>query len=96
MVEKFKQSQDYIDISYFIDHVDDINFRLSLIEELGYTIGTSIVTNNLGVKNIFIDKRNNIRMQVTPKYKNINIAKCVIIKPTNIFSKNVKRLSIKG
>lgn len=85
MIEKFKQSQDYIDISYFIDHVEDIEFRLSLLEELGYTIGTAIVKNDLGVKHIIIGKKNEIRMQVTPKHKNINIARCVIIEPKNIF-----------
>lgn len=85
MIDKFKQSQDYIDISYFIDHVDDIEFRLSLLEELGYNIGTAIVKKEFGEKHIIIGKRNEIRMQVTPKYKNINIAKCVVIEPKNIF-----------
>lgn len=85
MIDKFKQSQDYIDISYFIDHVSDIDFRLSLLEELGYNIGTAIVKGDFGEKNIVIGKRNEIRMQVTPKYKNINIAKCIVIEPKNIF-----------
>jgi hypothetical protein len=38
MIEKFKSSQDFIDISYMIDHVEDIKFRLSLLEELGYKL----------------------------------------------------------
>lgn len=54
MIEKFKSSQDFIDISYMIDHVEDIKFRLSLLEELGYKLGTSIVKTDLGVKHISI------------------------------------------
>ena len=85
MIEKFKSSQDFIDISYMIDHVEDIKFRLSLLEELGYKLGASIVKTDLGVKHISIGKKNEIRMQVTPKYKNINIATCVVVEPKNIF-----------
>lgn len=85
MINKFKKSQDYIDISYMIDHVEDIDFRISLLQELGYRIGTSIVKDDLGVKSILLGKRNEIRMQITPKFKNINIARCVIIEPKNIF-----------
>ena len=85
MIDKFKSSQDFIDISYMIDHVKDIDFRLSLLEELGYKVGTSIVKNDLGVKHIVMGKRNEIRMQVTPKFKNLNIARCVIIEPNKIF-----------
>ena len=85
MIEKFKKSQDFIDISYMIDHVDDIDFRISLLEELGYKIGTSIVKEDLGVKHIIIGKKNEIRMQITPKFKNINIARCVIIEHNKIY-----------
>lgn len=88
MIEMFKKSQDFIDISYMIDHVKDIDFRLSLIEELGYKLGTSIVKEDLGVKNIVIGKKNEIRMQVTPKFNNINIARCVIIEPNKLYFQN--------
>lgn len=77
-----------------IDHVNDIDFRLSLLEELGYRIGTSIVKVDLGVKHIILGKKNEIRIQVTPKHKNVNIAKCVIIEPKNIFYQNEEKLSV--
>lgn len=86
MINKFKKSRDYVDISYFIDHVNDIEFRISLLEELGYRIGTMIVKHDLGVKNVIIDKKKEIRMQITPKFKNINIARCIIINPKNILT----------
>lgn len=88
MIERFKNSQDFIDISYMIDHVNDIEFRISLLEGLGYRVGTSIVKTDLGVKHIVLGKKNEIRMQVTPKCKNLNIARCVIIEPKNIFFQN--------
>ena len=78
-IHKFKTSQDYKDICYMIDHVNDISVRLDVLEKLGYHIGTDIVKNDLGVKNILIGKRNEIRIQVTPKYKNINVANCAIL-----------------
>jgi hypothetical protein len=46
---------------------------------LGYKIGLDIVKIDKGVKNIYIGKKNDLRMQVTPKFKNVNIAQCVII-----------------
>ncbi len=78
-IHLFKQSQDYKDICYMIDHVKDISVRLDILEKLGYHIGNDIVKFDLGVKNIIIGKRNEIRIQVTPKYKNINIANCAIL-----------------
>lgn len=78
-IEKFKHSIDYRDICYFIDHVENIDFRISLLEELGYNVGVLIVKQDFGEKHIIIGKKKEIRMQVTPKYKNINVARCVII-----------------
>lgn len=78
-IEKFKTSQDYIDICYMIDHVKEYDVRANVLESLGYKIGFDIMKIDKGVKNIYLGKKNEIRMQVTPKFKNINIAKCVII-----------------
>lgn len=92
MIDKFKNSQDFIDISYMIDHVKNIDFRISLLQDLGYVIGTSIVKSDFGEKHIMIGKRKEIRMQITPKYKNINIARCVVIEPNNIFVQKCQKI----
>ncbi len=90
LIDKFKNSQDYIDISYMIDHISNIDVRISVLEQLGYKIGTIIVNDYLGLKNVYVDKRKCIRMQITTKFKNLNLAKCVIIEPKNIFYQNEK------
>lgn len=78
-IEKFKKSQDYIDICYMIDHVKEEETRIDVLQVLGYKIGLDIVKIDKGVKNIYIGKKNDLRIQVTPKFKNVNIAQCVII-----------------
>lgn len=78
-IEKFKKSQDYIDICYMIDHVKEEETRIDVLQVLGYKIGLDIVKIDKGVKNIYVGKKNDLRMQVTPKFKNVNIAQCVII-----------------
>ena len=78
-IEKFKKSQDYIDICYMIDHIKEEETRIDVLQVLGYKIGLDIVKIDKGVKNIYIGKKNDLRMQVTPKFKNVNIAQCVII-----------------
>ena len=90
LIDKFKNSQDYIDISYMVDHISNIDVRISVLEQLGYKIGTIIVNDYLGLKNVYVDKRKWIRMQITTKFKNLNLAKCVIIEPKNIFYQNEK------
>lgn len=86
ILDKFKSSQDYIDISYMIDHVRDISVRTSVLQQLGYKVGTLIMKSDLGIKSLTIDKQHKIRMQISNKYKNINIAHCVIIDPKNIYN----------
>ena len=90
LIDKFKNSQDYIDISYMVDHISNIDVRISVLEQLGYKIGTIIVNDYLGLKNVYVDKRKCIWMQITTKFKNLNLAKCVIIEPKNIFYQNEK------
>lgn len=79
MIKKFKNTQDYIDICYMVDHVKDLDFRLSCLESLGYRIGINVIKNESNVKDIMIGKNKDIRVQVTPKIGKLNIVKCVII-----------------
>jgi hypothetical protein len=78
-IENFKKTQDYIDICYMIEHVKENEVRLDVLQVLGYKVGIDIVKEDKGVKNIYIGKRNELRMQVTPKFKHVNLAQCVII-----------------
>lgn len=78
-LKKFKASQDFIDICYMVDHVKEWKPRLNCLQQLGYRIGINILREkNYDVKTITIGKRNELRMQVTPKDKK-NLAACVII-----------------
>lgn len=80
MIETFKQSQDFADISYMIDHISDIDARIDVLTKLGYRIGVSIIKPHHTVKNIVVGKnKKEVRMQITPKIGNINIAKCAVI-----------------
>lgn len=72
-------SRDIRDIYYFIDHVKNIEFRISLIKELGYKIGVNIASDKSYEKYVTIGKRNETRVQITPNQKNNPIVKCAII-----------------
>lgn len=72
-------STDIRDICYFVDHVKNLDFRVSLIKSLGYNIGVDIVDNDSKVKTVRKGKRGEIRVQITPCYKGVPIAKCAII-----------------
>lgn len=72
-------SIDIRDICYFIDHVKDIDFRISLIKELGYKIGVNVITKETHEKSLIIGKKNEIRIQIAPKDKYLPLAKCAII-----------------
>ena len=72
--------RDYRDICYFIDHVKDIDFRISLIESLGYKIGVNVVRKGIDAeKSITVGKRNEYRIQISPVMKNSPLVKCAII-----------------
>lgn len=73
------RSIDIRDVCYFIDHVKEIDFRISLIKELGYQIGVNVVTKENKEKDIIIGKKNEIRIQIAPKDKNLPLAACAII-----------------
>lgn len=72
-------SRDIRDINYFIDHVKEIDFRISLIKELGYKIGINVATKDCCEKQIIIGKKKEIRIQIEPYTKKIPIVKCAII-----------------
>ena len=72
-------SIDIRDICYFVDHVKNLDLRISLIKSLGYRIGVDIVDVKSKVKNIKIGKRGETRIQITPCYKGTCIAKCAIV-----------------
>lgn len=79
MTKKELFERDYRDICYFIDHVKDINLRISILKSLGYKIGINIVNSKNKEKDITIGKRKETRIQVSKKLKYAPIAKCVIL-----------------
>lgn len=72
-------SIDIRDINYFIDHVKNIDFRVSLIKQLGYKIGVNVVTKGCQEKDITIGKRKEIRIQIEPSKSLSPLVKCAII-----------------
>lgn len=78
-IKNKNRSRDIRDICYFIDHVKEIKFRISLIQELGYNIGFNVATKQCKEKDIIIGKKNEIRLQITPKEKNNPLVACAII-----------------
>lgn len=73
--------RDYRDICYFIDHVKDVKFRISLIESLGYKIGVNIVKgDNDEEKLVTIGKRHEYRIQIAKRTsKKLPLAPCAIV-----------------
>ena len=72
--------RDYRDICYFIDHVKDIDFRISLIRSLGYKIGVNIVKDDKDKeKTITIGKRKEYRIQIAPVLKKSPLVQCAIV-----------------
>ncbi len=77
LIDVFKKSQDYIDICYMIDHIQNTEIRVDLLKQLGYNI---VIFNNKidNVKHITITKNGNIVIQITPKIKIIGISRFII------------------
>ena len=73
------RSIDVRDICYFIDHVKDINFRVSLIQELGYRVGVDFATKECKEKDIVIGKRKEWRLQIEPREEKFTWVRCAII-----------------
>lgn len=80
MSKKDKFQRDYRDICYFIDHVRDIDFRISLIKSLGYKIGVNIVKEGSDKeKSITIGKRKEYRIQIAPVLPRSPLVQCAIV-----------------
>jgi hypothetical protein len=78
--KKEKFQRDYRDICYFVDHVRNIDFRISLIRSLGYKIGVNIVTSKDDKeKSITIGKRKEHRIQIAPVLPRSQIVQCAIV-----------------
>jgi hypothetical protein len=72
--------RDYRDICYFIDHVKDVDYRISLIRSLGYKIGVNIVRKGIDTeKTITIGKRNEYRIQIAPASQKSPLVQCAIV-----------------
>jgi hypothetical protein len=72
--------RDYRDICYFIDHVRDIDFRISLIRSLGYKIGVNIVKEGFDKeKTITLGKRKEYRIQIAPVLPRSPLVQCAIV-----------------
>jgi len=72
--------RDYRDICYFIDHVKDVDYRISLIRSLGYKIGVNIVRKGIDTeKTISIGKRNEYRIQIAPASQKSPLVQCAIV-----------------
>lgn len=69
-------SQDYRDICYMVDMIEDTEIRVDVIKRLGYKIKSSNLDNNL--KSIYSTKKNELMIQITPKLPIINKTRCVI------------------
>jgi hypothetical protein len=78
MTKKELFDRDYRDICYFIDHVKNLELRLSILKYLGYQIGINVVTDNSKEKDIIIRKKKEKRIQITPKFNYAPVAQCVV------------------
>lgn len=72
-------SIDVRDINYFIDHVKNIDLRISLIQELGYKIGFNVATKDCQEKDVITGRKKELRIQIAPKTKSSPLVKCAII-----------------
>ena len=80
----------YRDICYFIDHVKDLKFRISLIESLGYKIGVDVVGDDSKLKDVQVGKRGERRVQITQKIDKFPIVSCAIVDDSCMLKNFVK------
>jgi hypothetical protein len=78
MTQKELFMRDYRDICYFIDHVKNIELRISILKYLGYQIGINVVGKDAREKDVTTGKRKEKRIQITPKYDYAPVAQCVV------------------
>lgn len=78
------------EIRYIVTHIRDLTTRIRICQELGYKIGVIIVKDSNVQKELYsyVDKNNDIRIQITPILYN-KIAKCIIITTKNNMEEQV-------
>ena len=79
MTQKELFDRDYRDICYFIDHVKNIELRISILQSLGYQSGINVVDGHAREKDVIIGKRKEKRIQITPKFNYAPVAQCVVL-----------------
>lgn len=79
-IKSFMESQDYIDICYMIDHVSNASIRNSCLEDLGYSIGLNLLSENdkNESKHVIIGAKGEFRVQ--SNVAEGDFADCVIFK----------------
>lgn len=83
LIRTFKRSQDYRDICYMIDHVENTEVLLSCIEGLNYKLGTNMMMkeNKRDPKSVIIGTNGEFRVQIT-KCEDM-FAACAIVERKN-------------
>lgn len=66
-------------VAYFVDHAPTWEFRRSLIEQIGCSIGVNIASAESKPKDIIKGKKGEFRMQIAQKKPNFPIVACAII-----------------
>ena len=79
MTKKELYERDYRDICYFVDHVKDLKLRMSILKQLGYTLGVDVANKESYVKKVIIGKRKEKRIQVMSKDPKTPLVICVVL-----------------
>lgn len=77
--KKNNRDLDIRDICYFVDHVKNYDLRISIIENLGYKLGVNVAKDGCMEKEVTIGKRNELRVQITPKTNKTPLVICAIV-----------------
>ena len=73
-------TRDFNDIEYFIDHVQNVDARVDVLQKMGYKIGVDVVTESTNIlKKVIVGKKGELRVQITLAPKGLPLAKCVIL-----------------
>lgn len=80
LIENFKQTQDYIDICYMIDHVEDNEIRTDILIKLGYQVVSTITQKFHKAKHISIGRNNEIIIQIIDKIEIVDLVRNIIIR----------------
>lgn len=79
-LQKFKESRDYRDITYFTKRISNIKILKSILEDLGYRIGIDIIKSQVNpINTCQIGKKGEIRMQISNRIPCEKYVLCAII-----------------